>query len=37
VTYSKEETVDINIIDACHFPQMINAHKIKIWGKTYEI
>lgn len=25
------------IIDACHFPEMIDAHKIKVWGKTYEI
>lgn len=37
VTILENNAVDINIVDACHFPQMINAHKIKLWGKTYEI
>lgn len=28
---------DRNIIDCCHFPKIINAHKIEVWGETYEI
>lgn len=31
------ENIGTKIIDACYFPEMINAHKIKVWGKTYEV
>ena len=34
---SENEILDSEILDACYFPQMIGAHKIKVWGKTYEI
>ena len=36
VTYL-ENGVDKSIIRSCHFPEMIGAHKIKVWDKTYEI
>lgn len=36
-TLSKNEILDREILDACYFPEMIGAHKIKVWGKTYEI
>ena len=32
-----ENSIDINIISSCLFPEIIDAHKIKVWGKTYEI
>lgn len=28
---------DRNIIDCDRFPKIINAHKIEVWRKTYEI
>lgn len=37
VTLFKNEVLDKRILDASYFPEMIGAHKIKAWGKTYEI
>lgn len=33
----KKDTLVNSIVDACYFPEMIGAHKIKVWGITYEI
>lgn len=37
ITLFRNEVLDRRILDACYFPEMIGAHKIKAWGKTYEI
>ena len=37
VTLVDNKEIDRSIIDVDHFPKMIGAHKIKVWGKTYEI
>lgn len=26
-----------SILEVIHFPKIISAHKIEVWGKTYEI
>lgn len=37
ITLFENNVLDKRILDACYFPEMIGAHKIKAWGKTYEI
>lgn len=37
ITLLNNERINTEIIDAYYFPEMIGAHKIKVWGKTYEI
>lgn len=37
ITLFRNVVLDRRILDACYFPEMIGAHKIKAWGKTYEI
>lgn len=37
ITLFESKVLDKRILDACYFPEMIGAHKIKAWGKTYEI
>lgn len=36
ITYLENST-DINVISSCLLPEIIDAHKIKVWGKNYEI
>ena len=37
ITFVDNKEIDRTILDAEHFPKMIGAHKIKVWGGTYEI
>ena len=37
ITLFENKVLDKRILDACYFPEMIGAHKIKAWGVTYEI
>lgn len=37
ITLFKNEVLHTSIVDACYFPEIIGAHKIKVWGITYEI
>ena len=37
ITFFDYDNIDKKIIDTCYFPKMISAHKIEVWGKTYEI
>lgn len=37
ITFVDNKEIDRTILEASHFPKMIGAHKIKVWGKTYDI
>lgn len=37
LTILDNKILDRNIINVDYYPTMIGAHKIKVWGKTYEI